>query len=86
MLLIPCPNCGKRDENEFSYGGPATRLPGLQASTAEWHEQLHLRDHADAIDEYWFHQAGCERWLVLRRDLSSHRFSAAEGSNGRDES
>ncbi len=74
MLLIPCPHCGTRDQAEFSYGGPATKLPDLSAATADWHAQLHLREDKHAIDEYWFHEAGCECWFVLRRDLHSHRF------------
>ncbi len=82
MLLIPCPNCGERDESEFSYGGPATGFPDLQAVAVDWHEQLHQRDDADEIEEYWFHQAGCERWLRLRRDLCTHLFGELADSAG----
>ncbi len=34
MLLIPCPNCGPRDETEFHYGGQAhVRLPRKPGGT-----------------------------------------------------
>ena len=75
MLLIPCPHCGDRDESEFDYGGRAIALPALVATAEEWHQALHLgNDNEDTADEYWYHQAGCEKWIRLRRDLSTHEF------------
>ena len=79
MLLIPCPHCGTRDESEFDYGGRAIEFPGLDAATSAWHEALHLgNDSADYADEYWYHGAGCERWIQLRRNLLSHDFIALD--------
>jgi len=78
MLLIPCPHCGARDESEFDYGGRALALPSLAASAADWHQALHLgNDSEDCVDEYWYHGAGCECWIQLRRNLSTHEFTAA---------
>lgn len=75
VLLIPCPHCGARDESEFDYGGRAVLLPALDAGTSEWHQALHLaNDSAECADEYWYHSAGCERWIRLRRNLSTHDF------------
>jgi sarcosine oxidase subunit delta len=83
MLLIPCPHCGERDESEFDYGGRALALPALDAPTGEWHQALHLgNDSAECADEYWYHAAGCERWIRLRRNLSSHSFIEAGSSTG----
>ena len=46
MLNIKCPNCGYRDESEFSCGGEAhiTR-PGYEVSLSdsEWAEYLFMR-------------------------------------------
>jgi sarcosine oxidase delta subunit len=30
------------------------------------------------VDEYWYHVAGCECWIRLRRNLSSHDFIDAD--------
>lgn len=79
MLLIPCPHCGERDESEFDYGGRAVALPELDAAPDEWHRALHLgNDNEDCVDEYWYHIAGCECWIRLRRNLSSHDFIDAD--------
>ena len=73
MLLIPCPNCGARDESEFDYGGPAIALPTLEASTSDWHQALHLSSTTDQwVDEHWYHSAGCECWIRIRRNLVTH--------------
>ena len=83
MLLIPCPHCGERDESEFDYGGRALALPALDATTREWHQALHLgNDSEDCADEYWYHSAGCERWIRLRRNLSNHVFMEAGSGTG----
>lgn len=79
MLLIPCPHCGERDESEFDYGGRALDLPSLAAATDAWHAALHLgNDAQDCANEYWYHFAGCERWIRLRRNLVSHEFIGAD--------
>jgi sarcosine oxidase subunit delta len=81
MLLIPCPNCGDRDETEFSYGGPARSLPELDGNSDadDWHRALHLRDHSNKPrSEFWYHHAGCEHWIMLTRDLRDHRFMGTE--------
>lgn len=83
MLLIPCPNCGNRSEAEFSYGGRALRFPELvfpvldnQSSIKSWHEVVHLRDNpADIIQELWYHQAGCECWIQVKRNSLTHEIT-----------
>jgi heterotetrameric sarcosine oxidase delta subunit len=80
MLLIPCPNCGLRAEEEFAYGGPQRPLPPLDgtADTFTWHRMLHGPDAPGAsVTEHWYHHAGCESWITLRRDLRSHAFQTA---------
>ena len=75
MLLIPCPHCGERDEAEFDYGGRAIDWPALDADQNAWHQAIHLgNDAANIVEESWYHAAGCERWIRLRRHLATHRF------------
>jgi heterotetrameric sarcosine oxidase delta subunit len=65
MLLIPCPHCGPRDQNEFTYGGD-TNVP----RDGEPH---FLRDNPRGpLDEYWHHSAGCRTWFRIRRDTYTH--------------
>ncbi|MDC3146105.1 sarcosine oxidase subunit delta [Alphaproteobacteria bacterium] len=49
MLEIKCPYCGKRSQNEFSYGGDATvKRPtlGEEISTEDWDNFVYFRDTA----------------------------------------
>ena len=82
MMLIPCPHCGPRDEDEFSYGGDATvrRPPDPDAlSDEEWTAFLFLRDNPRGSHrEHWFHRYGCRRWLTIERDTLTHRIVGAE--------
>ena len=79
MLLIPCPNCGTRDESEFDYGGRAVSYPALNAAASQWHEVVHLRNNPQGeIDEYWFHAAGCESWIKINRSLVTHEITASQ--------
>lgn len=78
MLLIPCPNCGPRAEEEFAYGGPARVLPRLdgKADAAAWHQAVHSGGTSATIQsEFWYHHAGCESWVTLQRNLRSHEFA-----------
>ncbi len=76
VLLIPCPNCGPRDESEFDYGGRAIALPPLQSASDDWHQALHLSCDTDRrIDEHWYHAGGCECWIRVSRDLFTHDIS-----------
>ncbi|MCB2134890.1 MAG: sarcosine oxidase subunit delta [Rhodobacteraceae bacterium] len=80
MLVIPCPHCGPRDEGEFDHGGPVRTLPALDgaASAADWQRALHL-PAADPgpMRQLWFHRSGCETWVEVTRDPSTHCISAA---------
>ena len=81
MLLIPCPHCGPRAQIEFSYRGDAgvSRPAQPQAVSDEvWLDYLYLRDNPRGPhQEWWFHAAGCQRWIKVRRDTWTHRI---EGS------
>ena len=75
MLLIPCRYCGPREESEFVYGGSAIKFPVMDASASlkSWHEVIHLRENpAGLLLELWYHDAGCECWMEVIRNTSTH--------------
>ena len=78
MQLIPCPNCGQREELEFHYGGQAhVPYPAEPASLddAEWAQYLFFRDNPRGpFAERWFHSSGCRRWFNAVRDTRTYRF------------
>ncbi|MCP5073286.1 MAG: sarcosine oxidase subunit delta [Rhodobacteraceae bacterium] len=77
-MRIPCPHCGLRGEEEFSYGGVAGRLPALDGLSGpeEWHEAVHMRLNSKSdVQELWYHASGCERWLLATRSPSTHAIS-----------
>ena len=83
MLLIPCPHCGERDESEFDYGGRSIDFPDLNADRAVWQKTLHLHKANEVvIDEVWYHSAGCECWIRLRRDACTHKFYTPNDVDG----
>ena len=81
MLLIPCPWCGARPENEFRYGGEAhlTRPSDpVSLDDATWTAFLYKRrntkgEHA----ERWRHIHGCGRFFNCLRDTVSNRILAS---------
>lgn len=78
MLRITCPNCGVRDEPEFTFGGPAhlTR-PAGEVTDAVWVDYLFNRDNPKGIHyERWLHSFGCGRWFNVARDTVTHEIRA----------
>ncbi len=75
-MLIPCPHCGTRPVEEFTFLGdasvarPASNDP---ASMEQWFEYVYLRSNPKGrFDEYVQHSGGCRSWLVISRDTDSH--------------
>jgi sarcosine oxidase subunit delta len=85
-VLIPCPFCGPRDSEEFSYLGDATlRRPddGGAAPTPAWEAYVYLRNNPAGLHrEYWFHASGCQSWLIVARDTRTHAIAGAEAAAG----
>jgi heterotetrameric sarcosine oxidase delta subunit len=81
MMLIPCPECGPRDEIEFGYGGQA-HVPypeggGSDLTDEQWAEYLFVRDNVKgAFAERWVHSGGCRRWFNAIRDTVTYEFLA----------
>ncbi len=80
MLLIPCPNCGPRDETEYHYGGQAhVAYPENPAELTdrEWAEYLFYRDNTKgAFAERWLHSTGCRQWFNMLRDTLTYDIQA----------
>ena len=80
-MRIPCPHCGERDVQEFSYLGDATlvRRDEAHVSVEAMHEHVYLRDNpAGPHRELWYHAAGCHAWLVVTRNTRTHAIAGAE--------
>ena len=80
MLLIPCPWCGPRPENEFRHAGQAhlERPPNPAAvDDAAWTAYLYRRDNPKgAHRERWRHIHGCGRFFNCLRDTVTDRITA----------
>ncbi len=80
MLLIPCPWCGPRPENEFHYGGEAhiARPPDPMAlDDAAWAAFLYMRTNPKGRHaERWRHLHGCGRFFNAVRDTVTDRIAA----------
>lgn len=78
MLLIPCPQCGPRNEPEFVCGGEShVTRPGLDASDEIWADYLFgRRNPKGPTYERWRHAYGCGLWFNVARDTVSHRILA----------
>ncbi len=87
-MRILCPNCGDRDIREFYYRGSAQDLnrPNLEDRLSDWHAFLHLRDNtAGEIRDLWYHEKGCNSWLVVTRNTMTHEIIKTELVKNTDE-
>ena len=83
MLLIPCPFCGPRSDAEFVYGEDASvshhRMDPNNVDPTEWIKSVYLRDNPNGPHaEYWFHQNGCRKWLLVKRNTGTNQILSAE--------
>jgi sarcosine oxidase subunit delta len=80
MLLIACPWCGSRPENEFHYGGEAHIARPHDAYSlddATWADFLYMRKNPKGRHaERWRHIHGCGRFFNCLRDTVSDRIEA----------
>ena len=75
-MLIPCPHCGPRPVEEFTFLGDASvqRPTSNDPATMEqWFDYVYLRDNPKGrFDEFAHHAGGCRSWLVISRDTATH--------------
>lgn len=81
MMLIPCPNCGPRNETEFEWGGEAhvayPKDPS-ELSDTEWSRYLFYRKNPRGHhNERWVHSLGCRKWFNAVRDTVTYEFLAS---------
>ena len=76
MLEIKCPHCGKRSQNEFSYGGDATvKRPELEKEISDkvWDDFVYFRSNSRGKhSELCHHVAGCRQWFKVLRSTVTH--------------
>jgi sarcosine oxidase subunit delta len=78
-FLLPCPNCGPRDVNEFSYQGEVTKRPQGSPGLRELTSYLYMRDNVAGVQrEWWFHRDGCELWFQAERDTRTNEVLKVE--------
>jgi heterotetrameric sarcosine oxidase delta subunit len=80
-MRLPCPHCGTRDVQEFTYLGDANvkRPDADEMSEAAMTRCVYERDNpAGRQREYWHHSSGCRAWIVVTRDTRTHRIESAE--------
>ena len=80
-MRIPCPVCGERDRREFYYVGDAkiVKRPSPDASEDIWNDYLHNRENpAGVTRDLWYHESGCNSWLVVTRNTVTHEVEADE--------
>jgi heterotetrameric sarcosine oxidase delta subunit len=93
-FLLPCPNCGPRDVNEFSYAGEVTVRPKESPSLRELASYVYFRRNPAGVQrEWWYHRFGCEVWFQAERDTRTNEVllteivepAAREGAAGPEE-
>lgn len=92
MILLQCPHCGKRNAQEFRYGGELNPRPQNPESSAEdWTDHIYMRANRLGLQtEWWYHRAGCGRWFLAERHTLSNEvrrtYLYAMGDGGEGES
>src|SRR5512132_1607845 len=78
-FLLPCPNCGPRDVNEFAYAGEVTKRPKQSPSLRELSEYVYFRRNVAGVQrEWWYHRFGCEVWFQAERDTRTNEVLLTE--------
>jgi methylglutamate dehydrogenase subunit B len=78
-FLLPCPNCGSRDVNEFTCAGEVTVRPKRSPSLRELCEYVYFRRNVAGVQrEWWYHRFGCEVWFQAERDTRTNEVLLTE--------
>lgn len=72
-FLVSCPDCGRREVAEFSFGGESNKRPAPDGDTTELARYLFFRRNvAGPQVEWWYHRDGCQQWFLARRDTRTN--------------
>jgi heterotetrameric sarcosine oxidase delta subunit len=78
-FLLPCPNCGPRDVNEFTYQGEVTVRPKESPTLRELTSYLYFRRNVAGVQrEWWYHRLGCQAWFQAERDTRTNEVLLTE--------
>ena len=68
-FLLPCPNCGPRRVDEYTYGGELQARPAATVSPAAWGRYLYGRRNVAGLQtEWWYHRLGGGRGFLAERN------------------
>ena len=60
-------------------GFTSVSYTNLEDRLSDWHAFLHLRDNtAGEIRDLWYHEKGCNSWLVVTRNTMTHEIIKTE--------
>ena len=80
MIMIDCPWCGPRSEEEYTCGGQSHIVrpeKPAELSDREWADYLYQRINPKGVHyERWRHTYGCRQWFNVARDTVSHKVLA----------
>jgi heterotetrameric sarcosine oxidase delta subunit len=72
-FLVPCPNCGPREVEEFTCAGEVTSRPTSSPTLRELTSYIYFRKNVAGVQrEWWYHRFGCELWFVAERDTRTN--------------
>jgi heterotetrameric sarcosine oxidase delta subunit len=75
-FLVPCPNCGARDVNEFAPRGEVTTRPQGRPTLEELTRYVYGRRNVAGVQrEWWYHRHGCGEWFIAERDTRTNTFA-----------
>jgi heterotetrameric sarcosine oxidase delta subunit len=83
MLVIVCPHCGPRNDDEFAYKGEVVARPGPDTDPATWRSYLYERRNVSGWQvERWFHVSGCRRFLTVERHTVTNEIRSVSDTAG----
>ena len=71
----------RKRSREFYYVGDAkiVNRPSPDASEDLWNDYLHNRENpAGVTKDLWYHESGCNSWLIVTRNTVTHEVVSAE--------
>ena len=81
MIVIPCPHCGPRNEDEFACWSEVVPRPADPAALSDREWVDYVCNHANPkgwVREQWWHERGCRRWIIVERNTLTHEVRGAE--------